>query len=74
MSEFESTEPDLDDDSTLSDGDDEEELIESSNCLTAQYDKVSRIKNRWRCVLKHGIFHIDGRDVLFKSANGEFTF
>lgn len=67
-------EPDLDDDSTLSDGDDEEELIESSNCLTAQYDKVSRIKNRWRCVLKHGIFHIDGRDVLFKSANGEFTF
>jgi len=67
-------EPDLDDDSTLSDGDEGDELIESSNCLTAQYDKVSRIKNRWRCVLKHGIFHIDGRDVLFKSANGEFTF
>jgi len=67
-------EPDLDDDSTLSDGDDDEDLIESSNCLTAQYDKVSRIKNRWRCALKHGIFHIDGRDYLFKSANGEFTF
>lgn len=62
------------DDSTLSEEDDEEESIESTNCLIALFDKVSRIKSRWRCQLRHGIFHIEGRDYLFKTATGEFTF
>jgi len=66
-------EADLETDSALSD-DEEEEPAEWQNCLTAQYDKVNRIKNRWKCQMRHGIFHIDGRDCLFKSATGEFNF
>ncbi|GMH36065.1 hypothetical protein BSKO_03933 [Bryopsis sp. KO-2023] len=62
-----------DEDPPLTD-DDEEEEIESANFLTAQYDKVSRIKTRWRCQLKFGIFHANGRDYLFKTASGEFEF
>eukprot|EP00210_Caulerpa_lentillifera_P002684 g2564.t1 len=61
-------------DVTLSDVDDEEEPSEYKNCLTAQYEKVARTKNRWRCTLKHGIFSVDGQDYLFKTATGEFTF
>lgn len=62
------------DDISLSDVDDDEEPTDCVNCLYGQYDKVSRIKNRWRCVLKHGIFSVNGQDYLFKQANGEFTF
>lgn len=63
-----------DDDVLLSDVDDDDEPTDCVNCLYGQYDKVSRIKNRWRCVLKHGIFSVKGQDYLFKQANGEFTF
>lgn len=60
-------------DPPLSD-DEEEEEWDSPNFLTAQYDKVSRNKTRWRCSLRFGIFHANGRDYLFKTANGEFEF
>lgn len=60
-------------DPPLSD-DEEEEEWDSPNFLTAQYDKVSRNKARWRCSLRFGIFHANGRDYLFKTANGEFEF
>lgn len=62
-----------DEDPPLSDSDDEE-VDDPPNFLTAQYEKVSRIKNRWRCQLKYGIFHANGKDYLFKNATGDFTF
>ncbi|KAF9577446.1 transcription factor IIA subunit alpha, partial [Lunasporangiospora selenospora] len=56
---------DLDD----SDGDMDEE---SDNIVLCQYDKVSRTKSKWKCVLKDGIMLINGRDYLFHKANGDF--
>ncbi|KAG0369198.1 transcription factor IIA subunit alpha, partial [Gamsiella multidivaricata] len=56
---------DLDD----SDGDMDDE---SDNIVLCQYDKVSRTKSKWKCVLKDGIMLINGRDYLFHRANGDF--
>ncbi len=36
------------------------------------YDKVQRVKNKWKCVLRDGVASIGGRDYLFSKCNGEF--
>ncbi|KAI1316620.1 transcription factor IIA subunit alpha [Mortierella claussenii] len=45
---------------------------ESDNIVLCQYDKVSRTKSKWKCVLKDGIMLINGHDYLFHKANGDF--
>ncbi|CAD7696984.1 unnamed protein product [Ostreobium quekettii] len=65
---------DEEDDEDLPTDDDDDDMEDPPNFLTAQYEKVSRIKNRWRCQLKYGIFHANGKDYLFKNATGDFTF
>ena len=55
---------DLDD--SDDDGDGSEDMI---LCL---YDKVQRVKNKWKCVLRDGVASIGGRDYLFSKCNGEF--
>lgn len=40
----------------------------------AAWAQVQRSKNRWKCVLKSGVMHINGRDVLFKTCQGEMNF
>ncbi|OMJ22192.1 Transcription initiation factor IIA large subunit [Smittium culicis] len=61
--------------SDLDDSDDEE--VENGGEITehmvlCQYDKVSRTKNKWKCVLKDGIMLVNGRNYLFHRANGDF--
>eukprot|EP00271_Cylindrocystis_brebissonii_P011299 TRINITY_DN2845_c0_g1_i6.p1 TRINITY_DN2845_c0_g1~~TRINITY_DN2845_c0_g1_i6.p1 ORF type:complete len:580 (-),score=167.68 TRINITY_DN2845_c0_g1_i6:433-2172(-) len=47
----------------------------TDNMVMATYDKeVTRSKNKWRCVLKEGIMHLGGRDIVFGKATGEFEF
>lgn len=61
---------DLDDsDEDEEDGEGGEEIEHIILCL---YDKVSRTKNKWKCVLKDGIMLVNGRDYLFHRANGDF--
>ncbi|KAJ7066871.1 transcription factor IIA alpha/beta subunit [Mycena belliarum] len=36
------------------------------------YDKVARVKNKWKCVLKDGMVHSGGKDYLFTRCTGEF--
>lgn len=36
------------------------------------YDKVQRVKNKWKCTLKDGIVTVNGKDYVFHKANGEF--
>jgi len=36
------------------------------------YDKVARVKNKWKCTLKDGMIHMNGKDYLFAKCNGEF--
>ncbi|KAL8260401.1 hypothetical protein R6Q59_028354 [Mikania micrantha] len=62
-----------DDDDDLDDVDQGDEL-NTQHLVLAQFDKVTRAKNRWRCNLKDGIMHINNKDVLFNKATGEFDF
>lgn len=61
---------DLDDDldSEKSDDDDADQEGQIMLCL---YDKVQRVKNKWKCNLKEGVANIDGRDYVFQRATGE---
>ncbi|WVO14311.1 hypothetical protein L204_101943 [Cryptococcus depauperatus] len=36
------------------------------------YDKVQRVKNKWKTVFKDGMIHLNGKDYLFGKCNGEF--
>jgi transcription initiation factor TFIIA large subunit len=47
------------------DDDESEENIKTDHIILCQYEKVSRIKNKWKCVLKDGVGHINGRDYVF---------
>ncbi|KAJ3089383.1 hypothetical protein HK102_006518, partial [Quaeritorhiza haematococci] len=60
--------PDDDNDgigSDLDDDDSEEEEHDAEHMILCQYEKVTRIKNKWKCVLKDGIVNVNGKDYLF---------
>ncbi|SAL98420.1 hypothetical protein [Absidia glauca] len=61
---------DLDD--TDDDDDDADGGEEVDHIILCLYDKVTRTKNRWKCVLRDGIVLVNGRDYLFHRANGDF--
>ncbi|KAL1925692.1 uncharacterized protein VTP21DRAFT_575 [Calcarisporiella thermophila] len=73
-------EEDADDDinSELDDTDEEEENADGEdgavggNIVLCLYDKVTRTKNKWKCILKDGVVFLNGRDYLFHKANGDF--
>ncbi|KAJ3281040.1 transcription factor IIA subunit alpha [Borealophlyctis nickersoniae] len=58
--------------SDLDDEDSEEEGGDVDNLILCQYEKVTRIKNKWKCTLKDGIVSVNGKDYLFNRANGDF--
>jgi transcription initiation factor TFIIA large subunit len=45
--------------SSDSEEDEEEEDIENFMC--AQFEKVTRTKNRWKIAVREGVFHIHGK-------------
>ncbi|KAH0186348.1 hypothetical protein KCU86_g12070, partial [Aureobasidium melanogenum] len=47
----------------------EDEEIDHVLCT---YDKVQRVKNKWKCTLKDGIMSANGKEYLFHKAQGEF--
>lgn len=62
--------------SDLDDTDEEDREAEgtdnTAHIVLCQYEKVTRTKNKWKCVLKDGIMLINGQDYLFHKANGDF--
>ncbi|SAL97246.1 hypothetical protein [Absidia glauca] len=54
------------------DDDDPDGGEEVENIILCLYDKVTRTKNKWKCVLRDGIMLVNGRDYLFSRANGDF--
>jgi transcription initiation factor TFIIA large subunit len=60
--------------SDLDSDDDEEPNIETSNRILCQFEKVTRTRNRWKCVLRDGVAKINGRDFVFQKAQGDFEF
>lgn len=61
---------DLDDglDTEKSDDDDNDQEGQIMLCL---YEKVQRVKNKWKSSLKEGIANINGKDFVFQKATGE---
>lgn len=51
--------------------DSQSDLFDTDHVIVCQYDKITRIKNRWKFHLKDGIMNINGRDYLFSKANGD---
>lgn len=61
--------------SDLDDEEDEGEVQIAENVANltlCQYEKITRVRNRWRGVLRAGIVHINGRDYCFSRANMDF--
>jgi transcription initiation factor TFIIA large subunit len=50
---------------------DPEELFDTENVVVCQYDKISRVRNKWKFYLKDGIMNIAGKDYVFLKASGE---
>jgi len=60
---------DSDDDDVVDDPEGDDAGLDSVLCT---WDKVQRVKNKWKCVLKDGIMHVNGKDYLFSKCTGEF--
>jgi len=70
----EDEEPLNDDDDDPDDLDQNSEDLKIDDLVLAQFEKVSRTKNRWKCILKDGVMHLNNKDILFSKATGEFDF
>ena len=60
---------DSDDDNQNQMGDDDDEFGDSILCT---YDKVQRVKNKWKCTLKDGVMSVQGKEWVFHKGQGEF--
>lgn len=59
----------LDQDELNSENEDEE--TEQSQIMLCLYDKVQRVKNKWKYTLKDGVANVNGLDYVFNRATGE---
>ncbi|EPS41704.1 hypothetical protein H072_4411 [Dactylellina haptotyla CBS 200.50] len=72
--------PEMDEDAINSDLDDpDEEAVDDDDdgegipqIMLCMYDKVQRTKNKWKCVLRDGVLTVNGREYVFRKANGEY--
>ncbi|XP_062523735.1 transcription initiation factor IIA subunit 1-like [Corticium candelabrum] len=51
--------------------DEEEEVFDTDNLVVCQFDRVGRVRNKWRFNLKDGIMNLSGKDYVFHKATGE---
>ncbi|PHH90742.1 hypothetical protein CDD83_2782 [Cordyceps sp. RAO-2017] len=63
-SDLDDSEEDRDDDEV-----DDEGLGHIMLCM---YDKVQRVKNKWKCTLKDGVLTVNGKEYVFHKATGEY--
>lgn len=60
--------------SDLDDSDDEENVDDengdSGDLIIALYEKVQRVKNKWKITLKDGIVSVGGKEYLFNKCSG----
>ncbi|GAA6063895.1 hypothetical protein JCM10212_002427 [Sporobolomyces blumeae] len=71
-----------DEDAINSDLDDSEDELDADggadgpdqggDFVIALYEKVQRVKNKWKVTLKDGLISVNGKDYLFSKCNGEF--
>lgn len=53
------------------DSSDPDDLDTGDNVMLCQYDTVSNKKGTWKCIFRHGILHIDGKDMCFSRATAD---
>lgn len=41
------------------------------NIMLCLYERVQRVRNRWKCSLKDGLMNINGKDYVFQKATGD---
>ncbi|KAL2916730.1 transcription factor IIA subunit alpha [Polyrhizophydium stewartii] len=58
--------------SELDDDESGDEANEAKHLALCQFEKVQRIKNKWKCVLKDGVINVNDKDYLFNKANCDF--
>ncbi|OKL55964.1 hypothetical protein UA08_08632 [Talaromyces atroroseus] len=71
---------DEDEDAINSDLDDPDDLVNEDpegdeavgQVMLCTYDKVQRVKNKWKCTLKDGILSTGGKEYVFHKGQGEF--
>ncbi|KAG2415050.1 hypothetical protein HFD88_006240 [Aspergillus terreus] len=69
-----------DEDAINSDLDDPDDLVAEDHdaedavgqVMLCTYDKVARVKNKWKCTLKDGILTTGGKEYVFHKGQGEF--
>ncbi|KAG6831719.1 hypothetical protein H0H87_004270 [Tephrocybe sp. NHM501043] len=61
---------DLDDSDTENEEEAEEGGGGETDIVFCTYDKVARVKNKWKCILKDGMIHVNGKDYLFAKCTG----
>ncbi|KAF3913998.1 hypothetical protein ABW21_db0208628 [Orbilia brochopaga] len=73
--------PDMDDEDAINsdlDDSDEEQPDDDDDgegipqIMLCMYDKVQRTKNKWKCVLRHGVLTVNGKEYVFQKATGEY--
>lgn len=62
---------DLDDSEEEAEGFDEDGEDGEGMIMLCLYEKVLRVKNKWKCNLKDGILNVNGKDYTFQKATGE---
>jgi transcription initiation factor TFIIA large subunit len=62
---------DLDDTDEEAEGFDEDGEDGDGMIMLCLYEKVLRVKNKWKCNLKDGILNVNGKDYTFQKATGE---
>jgi transcription initiation factor TFIIA large subunit len=60
---------DSDEDALNAVGEDDDDDMDSILCT---YDKVQRVKNKWKCTLKDGVMSVNGKEWVFHKGTGEF--
>jgi transcription initiation factor TFIIA large subunit len=62
---------DLDDPEEELNSDNENDEEDQSMLMLCLYDKVQRVKSKWKYVLKDGVARINGKDYVFSRSTGE---
>lgn len=63
---------DLDDSDEDAKGPMDDEDDEFGDTILCTYDKVQRVKNKWKCTLKDGVMSVNGKEWVFHKGMGEF--
>lgn len=71
-SDLDDSDDEDDDDADGEDGDEDGAGNDiEQNIMLCLYDRVQRVRNRWKCSLKDGLMNINGKDYVFQKASGD---